>query len=241
MRSASLSLEESKFPKEDQVHPVRAWAAVCSGCDAIAELRTTTMTNNRKPGNSQADLDRDDINADGIEDYVPHADDRVVTREEAGEALRREHRPRLERLLAQASTETQEELPWDATDAMKLLTQEAEQQYREVAHTICDLIHTMEAAKNLAAQIEIHAGEVDPMVEQGMRQGLDTLLMAVAALEPPDQRTLIAKIELLGRLGPTFDKNVNLRAMIMAALEHDAIRLSRANPGFEIIRIGPVQ
>jgi hypothetical protein len=163
-----------------------------------------------------------------------------VSREEVKAAFLRDRRAKTEQLLATAGTRIYEEMQLQMASAKEPLTAAAEDQYRAVAQSFCDMDGTMDAAIRLAGQIEANKGKVDADVERGMQQALDTLLMAVAALQPLNQLTLIAKVQLLGSLGPALEQNVNLRAMLMAAMEHDAIRLSRMDPMFEVIRTGPV-
>jgi hypothetical protein len=163
-----------------------------------------------------------------------------VTREEVKADFIKDRLAKTERLLAIAGTEIYNEMQVQIAASNEPLTEAAEDQFRTVARNYCDLDGTMDAAIQLAGRIETNKGKVDADVERGMRQTLDTLLMAVAALQPANQLTLIAKVQLLGSLGPAFEDNVNLRAMLMAALQNDAIRLSRMDPVFEVTRSGPV-
>jgi hypothetical protein len=163
-----------------------------------------------------------------------------VSREIVKAAFLKDRRAKTERLLAIAGTEIYNEMQVQITASNEPLTEAAEDQFRTVARNYCDLDGTMDAAIQVAGRLEANKSKVDADVERGMRQTLDTLLMAVAALQPANQLTLIAKVQLLGSLGPAFADNVNLRAMLMAALEHDAIRLSRMDPVFEVTRTGPV-
>jgi hypothetical protein len=163
-----------------------------------------------------------------------------VSREEVKAAFLKDRRAKTERLLAIAGTEIYNEMQIQIAASNEPLTDVAEDQFRTVARNYCNLDGTMDAAIQLAGRIEANKGKVDADVERGMRQTLDTLLMAVAALQPQNQLTLIAKVQLLGSLGPAFEDNINLRAMLMAALQNDAIRLSRMDPVFEVTRTGSV-
>jgi hypothetical protein len=213
--------------------------------DNVADSTTNDPVDTIANDNSHYNLHDHSHDVANSDDTAPITDedtyiDVPVSREEVKAAFIKDRRAKTERLLATAGTRILHEMQVQIAASKEPLTEAAEDQFRAVARGFCDMDGTMDAAIRLAGQIEAHKGKVDPEIERGMRQALDTLLMAVAALQPQNQLTLIAKVQLLGSLGPAFADNVNLRAMLMAALQDDAIRLSRMDPVFEVIRTGPV-
>jgi hypothetical protein len=158
----------------------------------------------------------------------------------ANQSFAKQRRAMVEQLMAMSATEMESAFKEAIAAHQKPLTPAAEAQYRLVARDFCELRSMMDTAIAISGSLDAHAGKIDAEVERGMRQGLDTMLMAIAAVPPENQLMLIAKVNLLGQLGPALDQNANLRAMIMVALEQDTLRLSRMDPGFSVERTGPV-
>jgi hypothetical protein len=158
----------------------------------------------------------------------------------SGQSFAKQRRAMVERLMAMSATEMESAFKEAIAAHQKPLTPAAEAQYRLVAQDFCELRSMMDTAVAISGSLDAHAGKIDHEVERGMRQGLDTMLMAIAAVPPENQLMLIAKVNLLGQLGPALDQNANLRAMIMVALEQDTLRLSKMDPGFSVERTGPV-
>jgi hypothetical protein len=213
--------------------------------DNVADSTTNDPVDTIANDDSHDNLHDHSHNAANSDETGPITDedtyiDVPVSRADVKAAFIKDRMAKTERLLAIAGTEIYNEMQIQIAASNEPLTEAAEDQFRTVARNYCDLDGTMDAAIQLAGRIEANKGKVDADVERGMRQTLDTLLMAVAALQPQNQLTLIAKVQLLGSLGPAFADNINLRAMLMAALQNDAIRLSRMDPIFEVTRTGPV-
>jgi hypothetical protein len=158
----------------------------------------------------------------------------------ANQSFATKRRAMVERLMAMSATEMEGAFKEAIAAHQKPLTPAAEAQYRLVAQDFCELRRMMNTAVAISGSLNAHAGKIDQEVERGMRQGLDTMLMAIAAVPPESQLMLIAKVNLLGQLGPALDQNTNLRAMVMVALEQDTLRLSKMEPGFRVEHTGPV-
>jgi hypothetical protein len=163
-----------------------------------------------------------------------------AARPAANQSFAKKRRAMVERLMAMSATEMEGAFKEAIAAHQKPLTPAAEAQYRLVARDFCELRSMMDTAVAISGSLDAHAGKIHHEVERGMRQGLDTMLMAIAAVPPENQLMLIAKVNLLGQLGPALNQNANLRAMVMVALEQDTLRLSKMEPGFSVERTGPV-
>jgi hypothetical protein len=199
------------------------------------KTKTNNITGTERECDSTSNSQLTIVNDNKIFTDVP------ALRQEVKAAFIRDRLAKTEQILAKAATEIYSEMQRQVAAYQEPLTETVEDHFRTVARTCGNLHGAIDAAIRLAGMLEAHKGKVDAEVEHGMRQGLDMLLLAVAALPPADQLSMIAKTQLLDQLGPAFDQNVNLRAMLMAAREHDIIRLSRMDSTFEFVRTATVQ